>query len=154
MNLEGHAHDDTLPLALQAYLQHRTKAPVALRETHISWVLLTKRTAFKLKKPVRLPFVDFSTPALRHHYCLEELRLNRRFAPALYRAVLPVRGSVDAPTLGDRGAVIDHVLSKFGRNEIEPIREAIERSADAVEVTLADGFEAAMNRFNPPPAPE
>lgn len=47
------------------------------------------------------------------------------------------------------GAVVDHVLSRFGRGELEPIREAIERSADAVEVALAEGFEAAMNRFNP-----
>jgi PTH1 family peptidyl-tRNA hydrolase len=43
---------------------------------------------------------------------------------------------------------IDHVLGKFGRNEIEPIRDAIDRTADAVEAILAEGLDAAMNRFN------
>lgn len=46
------------------------------------------------------------------------------------------------------GGVVDHVLSKFGRNEIEPIQEGIERSADAVEAILREGMDAAMNRFN------
>ena len=52
-------------------------------ETHISWVLLTGSFAYKIKKPVSLGFVDFSTLDKRQHYCNEELRLNRRFAPAL-----------------------------------------------------------------------
>ncbi|PIX03995.1 MAG: aminoglycoside phosphotransferase, partial [Gallionellales bacterium CG_4_8_14_3_um_filter_54_18] len=51
---------------------------VALIETHISWVLLTGEFAYKIKKPVNLGFLDFSTLALRHQDCLEELRLNRR----------------------------------------------------------------------------
>jgi len=53
---------------------------VALIETHISWVLLTGEFAYKIKKPVNLGFLDFSTLALRHQDCLEELRLNRRLA--------------------------------------------------------------------------
>ena len=47
------------------------------------------------------------------------------------------------------GAVIDHVLSKFGRNELEPIAQGIDRAADAVETAVSQGFELAMNRFNP-----
>src|SRR5690242_7856646 len=57
-------------------------------ETHISWVLLTGRFAYKIKKPVNLGFVNFSTLRLRRRYCLEELRLNRRFAPGLYLDVV------------------------------------------------------------------
>ena len=56
-------------------------------ETPISWVLLARDLAFKLKKPVRLPFVDYSTPARRKFFCEEEVRLNRRLAPALYLGV-------------------------------------------------------------------
>ena len=59
-------------------------------ETHISWVYLTDRYAYKLKKPVRFEFLDFSTSALRHRACLEELRLNRRLAPDVYIDVLPI----------------------------------------------------------------
>ena len=50
-------------------------------ETHISWVFLTNRFAYKLKKPVRYDFLDFSTAELRRAACEEEVRLNRRLAP-------------------------------------------------------------------------
>ena len=59
-------------------------------ETHISRVLLDGDWAYKLKKPLKLPFLDFSTPALRRHYCEEELRINVRTAPALYVDVRPL----------------------------------------------------------------
>ncbi|HXK57421.1 MAG TPA: aminoglycoside phosphotransferase, partial [Gammaproteobacteria bacterium] len=70
-----------------------------LIETHISWVILTGTYAYKIKKPVDLGFLDFSTLAKRHHYCTEEVRLNRRLAPAFYLGVIPVTGSPDAPHL-------------------------------------------------------
>ena len=49
-------------------------------ETHMSWVFLTDRYAYKMKKPVRYDFLDFSTLALRQRDCEAEVRLNRRFA--------------------------------------------------------------------------
>src|SRR3954463_6028930 len=66
-------------------------------ETHISWVFLTGPYAYKIKKPVRLAFLDFSTLEARRRYCEEELRLNRRLARELYLDVVEVRGSADAP---------------------------------------------------------
>ena len=63
--------------------EHPTTEIVVL-QTHISWVVLTGPYAYKLKKPVNLGFVDFSTLAQRHFFCQEELRLNRRLAPQLY----------------------------------------------------------------------
>lgn len=57
-------------------------------ETHISWVVLTGQFAYKLKKPVRFTFVDFSTLEQREHFCREELRCNRQFAPSLYLDVV------------------------------------------------------------------
>ena len=59
-------------------------------ETHISWVVLTGDYAYKFKKPVDLGFLDFSTLELRKHYCEEELRLNRNWAPELYIGVVPI----------------------------------------------------------------
>jgi aminoglycoside phosphotransferase family enzyme len=73
---------------------------VQLVETHVSWVFLTGRHAYKVKKPVKLPFVDFSTLKLRRRYCREELRINRRLAPDLYLAVVPIGGSRSAPRIG------------------------------------------------------
>ncbi|MCA9186463.1 MAG: AAA family ATPase [Pirellulaceae bacterium] len=63
---------------------------VSLLETHISWVFLTDRFAYKMKKPVQFPFVDFSTGDLRHAACEEEVRLNRRLAQNVYLDVVPL----------------------------------------------------------------
>lgn len=61
-----------------------------IEETHISWVILTGKYAFKIKKPVKLSFLDFSTLAKRKTYCLRELQLNQRFSP-IYLNVLPIQ---------------------------------------------------------------
>ncbi|MCB0532582.1 MAG: phosphotransferase [Lewinellaceae bacterium] len=84
---------------------------IELVETHISWVILTSDFAFKLKKPLTLGFLDFSTLEKRHFFCQEELRLNRRLAPEMYLDVLPV-GIVDGEvTIGAAGvAPIDYAL--------------------------------------------
>jgi aminoglycoside phosphotransferase family enzyme len=71
-----------------------------IAETHISWVLLTGRDAYKIKKAVDLGFLDFSTLELRRFYCGEELRLNRRLAPGLYLDVVAIGGSPEEPVLG------------------------------------------------------
>jgi len=63
---------------------------VRLVETHISWVFLTGDYAYKVKKPVQFNFVDFSTMALRAHYCDEEVRCNRSFSPELYLGVVTI----------------------------------------------------------------
>ena len=77
---------------------------VELTQTHISWVLLTGRYAYKIKKPLKLPFLDFSTLEQRRRYCAEEVRLNRRLAPELYLGVVPIGGSSAAPRIGRRPA--------------------------------------------------
>ncbi len=77
---------------------------VELVETHVSWVFLTGRYAYKVKKPVKLPFVDFSTLKLRKRFCDEELRVNRRLAPELYLGVVPIGGTPAAPRVGRKPA--------------------------------------------------
>jgi aminoglycoside phosphotransferase family enzyme/predicted kinase len=83
---------------------------VTLLETHISWVLLTGRYAYKLKKPVSLGFLDFSTLEARKAACEEELRLNRRTAPDLYLEVVPVTGTETEPRLGGKERAIDYAV--------------------------------------------
>src|SRR5262252_8923024 len=68
-------------------------------ETHASYVLFDRGFAYKVKKAVRFPFLDFTTLAAREFFCREELRLNRRLAPSIYLDVVPVAGSADAPVL-------------------------------------------------------
>jgi aminoglycoside phosphotransferase family enzyme len=61
---------------------------VEIVETHMSWVFLTDRHAYKLKKPIRYDSLDFSTPELRRRDCEEEVRLNRRLAKQVYLGVV------------------------------------------------------------------
>ncbi len=79
-------------------------------ETHISSVLLTGEYAYKLKKPLDLGFLDFSTLERRRFCCEEELRLNRRLAPGIYLEVVPIRGSADAPRFDGGGAPIEYAV--------------------------------------------
>lgn len=75
---------------------------VSLIETHISWVLLAGEQAWKLKKPLDLGFLDFSTLERRREACEAELRLNRRTVPELYEAVVPVWRTAQGVCVGDR----------------------------------------------------
>ena len=79
-------------------------------ETHISWVLLTGPYAYKIKKPVNLGFLDFSTLEKRRFYCHEELRLNQRLAPRHYVDVITITGTPQKPTLTGTGAAIEYAV--------------------------------------------
>lgn len=81
-----------------------------LVETHISWVLLGERDVWKLKKPVDLGFVDFTTLKAREEACRAEVELNRRLAPSVYLGVEPVTNGPDGPTIGGDGPPIDFAV--------------------------------------------
>ena len=77
---------------------------VELRETHISWVVLAGDRAYKIKKPLRLPFLDYGSLRRRHELCREELRLNRRLAPTVYRAVRAIVATEGGVRIADEDA--------------------------------------------------
>jgi aminoglycoside phosphotransferase family enzyme/predicted kinase len=80
-------------------------------ETHISRVFLAGDFAYKLKKPVRFDFLDFSTPAARESACREELRLNRRLAPGIYLDVVPITRQADLSfEIDGRGETVDWLV--------------------------------------------
>lgn len=82
-------------------------ASIEAIETHMSWVFLTPDHVFKLKKPVRSDGLDFSTLERRRFYCTEELRLNRRLAPAVYLDVVALRQGPDGTlALAATGGVV------------------------------------------------
>lgn len=83
---------------------------VELIETHISWVLLAGEFVYKLKKPLNLGFLDFSTLARRKFYCEEEVRLNRRTAPDLYVEVVGIGGTPDHPMLEGSGEAFEYAV--------------------------------------------
>ena len=80
---------------------------IELLETHLSWVLLTGPYAYKLKKPVNLGFVDFSSPEKRQWFCQEELRLNRRLAPDLYIDLATIHGPPELASFHGDGPPIE-----------------------------------------------
>jgi aminoglycoside phosphotransferase family enzyme/predicted kinase len=83
---------------------------IRVLETHISWVVLTGQYAYKIKKPVNLGFLDFSTLEKRRFSCMEELRLNRRFAPHLYLDVVSITGTTEHPVLDHSGTTIEYAV--------------------------------------------
>jgi aminoglycoside phosphotransferase family enzyme/predicted kinase len=91
-------------------------ANVRLIETHISWVFLTGDYVYKVKKPVNFGFLDFSSLERRRHFCEEEVRLNRRFAPALYLDAVPIVGPPAAARIGRPGEI---------HEDAEPIEWAV-----------------------------
>lgn len=127
---------------------------VEVLETHISWVLLAGDYAYKLKKPVNLGFLDFSTLEARRFYCEEELRLNRRTAPRLYLEVVPVTGSEAEPRIGGEGRPIEYAVKmrRFGQDALLS-RMAQAGTLGAAEVdALARGiaaFHARIARADP-----
>lgn len=93
---------------------------VELMETHISRVLLAGDYAYKIKKPVDLGFVDFTTLERRRRFCHEELRLNRRLAPDLYLDVIPITGTPEQPEWGGTGEPIEFAvkMKRFGQDRL------------------------------------
>ena len=107
-------------------------------ETHISWVLLTGYYAYKIKKPVDLGFVDFSTLELRRHFCEEEVRLNRRLAKDLYQGVVGITGSAEAPRVDGAGPIFEYAVKML---QFDP-----DLSLDRLLVT-ADVCKAEITQF-------
>jgi aminoglycoside phosphotransferase family enzyme len=79
-------------------------------DTHISHLFLVGKRVFKLKRSVRLPYLDFSSPAQRLAACETELRLNRRTAPELYLGVRRITAGTNGPALDGSGALLDAVV--------------------------------------------
>ena len=83
---------------------------VEIRETHISLVFLTDRYAYKIKKPLSLGFLDFSTLDRRRFYCEQECMLNRRLSSGVYLEVVTLRREDHHYTFGSHGQVIEYAL--------------------------------------------
>lgn len=102
---------------LASAVAHDAAGPVTAIETHMSWVFLAGDRAWKLKKPMSTPWLDYSTLARRRQACRDEVRLNRRLAPTVYLGVVPLLrtatglqvGALAAP-LPEGGVVLDWLV--------------------------------------------
>lgn len=121
--------------------------------THISHVFVGAERAWKLKRPVALPYVDFTTPEKRLEACRREVDLNRRTAPSLYLGSREIRRGADgAPTLEDGGELIDAVV------EMHVFREAdlFDHLADTGHLTgaLVEQLAQTVADFHASAAPD
>jgi aminoglycoside phosphotransferase family enzyme/predicted kinase len=124
---------------------------IRLAETHISWILLAGEFAYKIKKPVDFGFLDFSTPDLRRACCEAELRLNRRYAPDIYLAVVSITGDADHPRMGGSGPAFEYAV-KMRRFDETQVFDCLAKDHrllpeyfDALAETVA-AFHAAIDR--------
>jgi uncharacterized protein len=98
-----------------SYPEHPARVEVI--ETHFSWVFLTERNAYKLKKPVKGDGFDFRSVEARHRNAITEVRLNRRLAPDVYIGVVPIMLGADGKLAIDRtGLVIDWLVKMVRLN--------------------------------------
>ena len=106
---------------------------VKLVTTHISSLLLTDTHAYKLKKPLDLGFLDFTTLEQRRHACDEELRLNRRLAPEIYLQRIPITGTPDDPRIDGEGPLLDWAvqMQRFDDSRL------FDRLLESGELTIA-----------------
>ncbi len=119
-------------------------------ETHISYVLLTDEFAYKIKKAVRFPFLDFTTLSQRRFFCHEEVRLNQPLAPFIYLGVVAIGGTPDAPVLEGGGGAVEYAVKMRKFDQAGLLSRVIERdelTRDMVD-TLA-GEVAAFHQRTP-----
>lgn len=99
---------------------HAVDGPIVIHETHISIVFLAGEFAYKIKKPVKTDFLDYSTLALREHFCREEVRLDSRYASDLYLDVVPVMKAEEKIAIEGGGVPIEYAVKmrRFPENAL------------------------------------
>ncbi|QWG15804.1 hypothetical protein KMZ29_15305 [Bradyrhizobium sediminis] len=100
-------------------------APVVTRETHMSWVFLAGNRVYKLKKPVRFAYLDFSTLERRAAACRAEFLLNRRLAHDVYLDVVPLTISPSGLAISGDGPVVDWLVVMRRLEENATLEEAL-----------------------------
>lgn len=100
---------------------------VVVRETHMSWVFMAGRHVYKLKKPVRFPYLDFSTLERRAAAANAELILNRRLAPDVYLGVAPLTITPQGYAIGAGGTVVDWLVVMRRLDESQTLEAALGR---------------------------
>lgn len=129
---------------------------IEILETHISWIILTGQYAYKIKKPLNLDFLDFSSVSSRQYYCQEELRLNCRFAPEIYLDVVAIGGDPEQPEIGaspvleyavrmsqfPSEARLDRVLARnlISQRDMSTFGQSVARLHHSAPVAAADGY--------------
>ncbi|MAP08455.1 MAG: hypothetical protein CMM00_06390 [Rhodopirellula sp.] len=106
---------------------HPVDGPVVVHETHISFVFLAGDFAYKIKKPIKTEFLDYTTREKRRHFCEEELRLDRRFSDDLYVAVVPITLADESIKVQGEGEAIEFAVQMNRFPETALLSQQIEQ---------------------------
>ncbi|MFZ2509157.1 MAG: hypothetical protein WAW79_11875, partial [Steroidobacteraceae bacterium] len=136
-------HGFTIEELLAATAFPHQVAELRLKETHLSWIVLTGRYAYKIKKAVRFEFIDASTLERRRFLCQEELRLNRRFAPELYVDVLPISREAERLKVGGAGEPVEYAVRMHEFDESQELGSRLDRGAVSADDLQAFGARLA-----------
>jgi aminoglycoside phosphotransferase family enzyme/predicted kinase len=133
--------------------------PVEVRETHISWVFLAGDRAYKVKKPIRLPYLDYSTPERRLEMCHEEVARNRRLAPDVYlgvRGLVPRADGTLALADAEHPGAVEHAVEmrRFDERDTLDARLAAGRAGAPEVVRLARRLASFHSAAEALPAPD
>lgn len=109
---------------------------VSLRQTHISYIILAAKFAYKIKKPVDFGFLDFTTLDKRRFFCDEEVRLNNRLAPGIYLGVVPVAKKDGGFRMEGAGEPVEYAVKMKRLSEESILARALERD-DVSKDTIA-----------------
>ncbi len=122
-------------------------ANVELRETHVSTVFLTEGDVYKVKKPVNLGFLDFTTLAARQRACEAELILNTRLAVGAYLGLVPVRlDEAGRHHLGPAGEVVDWAVHMLRLPD--PVRADVRLAAGTLTASHLDATASMLADFH------
>ncbi|MGD8376876.1 MAG: AAA family ATPase [Acidobacteriota bacterium] len=120
--------------------------PVEMRRTHISVVFLVGSHVYKLKRPVKLDFLDYSSPDLRRRFCEEEVRLNRRLAPDVYEGVVPIVRRGNGVEVEGDGTPLEHAVKMRRLPDRARLLEVIDRQEQPG--TILDDLATRLARFH------
>ena len=125
-----------------------------LIQTHISTIILNGKFVYKLKKPVDFGFLDYSTLNKRHNYCLEEVRINEKYAPTLYLGVVSITGSINDPQIDGKGQVLDYAVKMHRFSQRDQLDNIVDHSGLEIEMMDSIAVLVAHSHSNAAPVEE
>ena len=122
-----------------------------LIQTHISTIILSDKFVYKLKKPVDFGFLDYSTLDKRHQYCLEEVRINEKYAPTLYLGVVSITGTINDPQIDGKEQVLDYAVKMHRFSQRDQLDNIVDHSS--LEIEMMDKIAELVARSHNSAAP-
>lgn len=150
---EAESQENLIAAMMRPAFYPKPPGEVTYKETHISHLFFAGELVYKVKKPVRFSFLDYSTLAKRRYYLQEELRLNRRLAPSVYLGVMPIAFDETGWRLGGWAEPAEYtlVMRRLPEKRMLPFlldTRQVTREMMAELAQLLAGFHGAAERVD------